>query len=67
MPARIKRHSPPVHDGKHDARWMLRPLLMQRHVTSTPAEGELRAEWTWGGVSEKFSDYVSKGIKKVGA
>ena len=26
----------------------------------------LRAEWTWGGVTEKFFDYVPKGIKRVG-
>ncbi len=26
----------------------------------------LRAEWTWGGMTERFFDYVPKGTKKVG-
>ena len=25
----------------------------------------LRAEWTWGGVTEKFFDYVPKGTRKM--
>ncbi len=37
-----------------------------RHARGLASATRLRAEWTWGGVTEKFFNDVAKGIKQVG-